>query len=265
VSLGAALALAQAASAQPAPPPPPPPGLHVSAVTPAEGSTAGGSEVVIEGSGFPSCSIFAIEGEAMGGLGAQACADVIVRFGNEPGLVVASSEDAIEVLSPAHAPGPVPVSVSTPAGQGAGGPGASFTYTGTAPVPQAGKLPVVSAIEPAHGPASGFNAVKIRGAHLLAPGEEACLECLGETAYFRGQSVPVLAGTQNELYVVAPPNGPGPALVVVKTPVGESASGPLVPPPGSSAADIYTYEPPLAPIGPPGPPSPPGPPGPPAP
>jgi hypothetical protein len=202
---------------------------HVEDISARTGPTSGGTEVTITGDHFgASCSSLSFS--------EITCPNIIVYFGTEPGFVFAGSASTIQAISPPHAAGRVPVSVVTPTGnsasQGEDQQG-EFTYTGSAPVHTPGEAPVVKALEPNHGPAAGFEQVRIKGEHLTPEGKF-CVQCSGENVHFGTTSVVVAQGTQHELLVVAPPHTPGMVDVTVTTnPGGTSAT---------SAADEYTYE-----------------------
>jgi hypothetical protein len=106
----------------------------VQAFQPPTGSTVGGNQVAIFGSGFT---------------GATA-----VSFGSAPATsfrVLAGDE--IFATAPAHAPGGVSVSVTTPGGTGSSG----LRYTYIAP------KPTVTGVSPNSGPTAGGNPVTITG------------------------------------------------------------------------------------------------------
>jgi IPT/TIG domain len=201
---------------------------QVEKISPRAGTTSGGTEVTITGEHFgSSCSVSFTE---------PTCRNVIVYFGSEPGFVVAASSSRILAFSPRHVAGTVMVTVVTPAGSSASqgeDQEAEFTYGGAAPVQTPGAVPVVSAVEPNHGPAAGFNEVRIKGEHLTPEGS-VCIECAGDVVHFGTASVVVAQGTSNELLVVAPPHARGTVDVIVTTnPGGTSATG---------EADHYRFE-----------------------
>ncbi|MDE3070903.1 MAG: IPT/TIG domain-containing protein [Acidobacteriota bacterium] len=192
----------------------------VSAVSPAGGPAAGGTEVLISGEGFRECSLLTSEGpvEPL----PRGCEQDIVRFGEEPGLVVGASATQIDAFAPAHAAGAVDVTVSTPDGTSHRVAADEFLYSGTLPPPEAGPPPSVSEVTPRQGPQSGFTEVTIRGAHLLPAGVLNCVACAGVVVRFGSLAVPVLEGNQEAIGVVAPPHPPGTVAVTVSTPAGMS-------------------------------------------
>ena len=203
---------------------------------PAQGSTAGGTEVVIKGNNLLSRGDSCIFSEPTGGSPGEpslpGCSDVIVYFGSEPGLVVAASKHEIDVFSPPHAAGVVDVTVTTPGGTSSKTSADHYTYLGPTPVPGSGPAPKVTAVSPDRGPASGFTTVTISGQDLLPAGTSACVECAHVTARFGSSTVPVLEGTQERLLLVSPPHDPGTVDVVVTVQGNSSAT---------SAADRFTY------------------------
>jgi hypothetical protein len=193
---------------------------HISAVSPASGPTAGGTEVQVTGRrllvGGGSCLLLQELGGVRGLQPLPRCAQLIVYFGGEPGLVFAASPTHIDVFSPPHAAGTVDMSVTTPAGTSATHRAGRFTYLGSPRPPGKGSPPTVSKLAPAEGPANGFTAVLITGQGLLPEGAGACLECAGVSARFGASAVPVLEGTADELLVASPPHEAGTVDVTVR-------------------------------------------------
>jgi hypothetical protein len=196
-------------------------------VSPSSGPTTGGTEVTITGQQFgSSCSISPPE---------PTCPNLIVYFGDQPGLVVSGESSTIRVLAPPHPPGTVGITVVTPAGHPPGFPGfgPTFTYIGFPPIQTPGTPPVVRAVEPSHGPQSGFNPVIIKGEHLT-PRDATCVQCSGDVVRFGDQQVAVAEGSPRELEVFAPPGFPGFVDVTVTTNPGGTST--------RSLADLYKYE-----------------------
>jgi alpha-tubulin suppressor-like RCC1 family protein len=107
----------------------------VASVNPHGGSTAGGTSVILTGTGFT---------------GATA-----VSFGSTPAAsFTVNSDTSITAIAPSGS-GAVNVSVTTPGGRSAAGAGDLFTYG-----------PTVTAIEPGVGPATGGTSVTITGIDL---------------------------------------------------------------------------------------------------
>jgi len=207
----------------------------VAGVAPAEGPTEGGSEVVITGTGFHECAVAPSSGPDAGQLLPRACEQNLVRFGGEPGLVVAATATEIDVFSPPHAPGTVDVTVTTPGGQSATGAADQFTFMGSAPTMVSGPLPQVTSIVPDQGPTAGFNEITIHGKNLLPPEVTHCVGCSGVVVEFGGSAVPVLEGTEEEIGVIAPPHAAGTVAVTVTTPTGTSETS------GYGLGPLYTY------------------------
>jgi IPT/TIG domain len=208
---------------------------EVEKISPRAGSTEGRTEVTITGKNFgPSCRVSVSE---------PTCPNIIVYFGSEPGFVVSGSSgtssgssSTIQVFSPPQAARTVSVAVVTPRGNSASrgeNAAARFTYGGASPVPTSGEPPVVSAVEPTHGPSAGFNRVLIKGEHLT-PDNKGCVQCSGSSVHFGTQDVVVAQGSQHELLVIAPPHTPGTVNVTVTTNPGATSR--------ISASDDYKYE-----------------------
>jgi hypothetical protein len=104
----------------------------VSGITPAQGSTAGGTSIKIKGTGFR-------EGSK-------------VKIGAEAKSVAVVSETEITAKTAAHAAGKEEVVVTSTFGASTGGPG--FTYV---------KPPTVTEVEPAEGTTAGGASVTIKG------------------------------------------------------------------------------------------------------
>jgi hypothetical protein len=162
-------------------------GPVVTAVTPAVGSTAGGTLVTVTGSGFTGTTS--------------------VTFGGVAGTSVSVlSATSLTVVSPAHAAGTVDVIVTTAAGSSANSAADNFTYTGA---------PTVTAVSPTTGPAAGGTTVTVTGTGLTG----ATAVTFGGTA---GTSITVLSATS--LTVVSPAHAAGTVDIRVTTPAGTSAN-----------------------------------------
>ncbi|WP_438801985.1 IPT/TIG domain-containing protein [Actinospica durhamensis] len=156
----------------------------VAVVAPATGPVVGGNTVTITGTGLTLATA--------------------VHFG-------AGAATAVTVVSDnqitAHAPsgtGTVTVTVTTPGGTslpGAGNP--SYTYVA---------LPVISALSPSQGPASGGAAVTITGSDLG----------LTKTVLFGAIAAPFVAISDTELVATNPGGAPGPVAVTASGPGGVS-------------------------------------------
>jgi IPT/TIG domain len=208
----------------------------ITAVSPASGPTAGGTEVQITGHQLlpegGSCLLLQEVGGSRDAQTLPRCAQLIVYFGGEPGLVLAASPTNIDVFSPTHAAGAVDLSVTTADGTSTAHKNDRFTYLGAPPAVGKGSPPAVTTVSPAAGPVSGFTPVVIKGQRLLPEGTQACLECAGVSVRFGTTAVPVLEGTPEELLVASPPHAAGTVDVTV------SADG-LVS--SSTSADRFTY------------------------
>jgi hypothetical protein len=109
----------------------------ITSLTPSSGPPAGGTQVIIDGSGFDDL--------------------VEVRFGLTPAFVFMATSDQLRVFAPAGAPGPVQVVVVTGAGESEQTSASEFTYV----VPPT--LPWVESVTPNQGPLAGGTAVTITG------------------------------------------------------------------------------------------------------
>jgi hypothetical protein len=166
---------------------------------------------------------------------APTCPEMIVYFGSEPGFIFEGTKSSVLAIAPSHAAGTVDVTVVTPMGTSATNKGDKFTYSGPEPEQKPGAMPAVSSVAPAHGPMAGFNAVNIKGEHLLPEGFQACVECAGVVVHFGTSSVVVSQGTQDQLLVFAPPHAVGTVHVTVSTNPGATSA--------MTSADEYTYLP----------------------
>jgi hypothetical protein len=156
----------------------------VTGVTPASGSTAGGTVITIDGAGF---------------LGTSS-----VRFGDE--LVSPSSvtNTRIVVVSPPHGAGVVHLRVTTTAGTSPDTAADDFTFVpGT---------PLVLAVFPRGGPVEGGTVVTITGTGFTG----------ATSVQFDGASVVPSTVTDTSITVTAPPHAPDVVNVLVVTPRGTS-------------------------------------------
>ena len=165
------------------------PAPTVTAVSPAMGSTLGGTAVVIAGTNLT---------------GATA-----VNFGGTAATFTVVSATQITATSPAHAVGAVDVTVTTPGGTSATSAADSFTYV---VVP----APTVTAIAPANGPVTGGTSVIISGTNFT-----------GATAvYFGAYSATFAVVSDGSITATSPAAaGAGAVYVTVTTPSGPSATG----------------------------------------
>ncbi len=169
----------------------------VTGVSPDAGFRAGGAEVRISGSGFTGATS--------------------VKFGNAKSRsFTVSSDDAITATSP-HGHGVVDVTVTTPVGTSSTTPADQFTYV------LSPSKPIVTAINPAAGPAGGGGTISIIGEKFT-----------GVVAVDFGSTPAVAHKIDNRLVSATVPPGTGTVDVTVTTPAGTSATSP---------ADRYTYAP----------------------
>src|SRR5207253_9437369 len=115
----------------------------VTSISPATGSTGGGTVVTITGTNFTPGT-------------------PTVAFGANPGTVTAFTATSITVTAPAGAAGQVHVVVTTPAGSSPTGTGDLFTYATGNPGP-----PTITGTSPISGPSAGGTSVVITGSNFL--------------------------------------------------------------------------------------------------
>lgn len=119
------------------------PAPAVTSISPATGSTAGGTVVTITGTNFTPGT-------------------PTVAFGSNTGSVTAFSATSITVTAPAGAAGQVHVVVTTPAGSSPAGTGDLFTYATGNPGP-----PTITGTSPMSGASTGGTPVVITGTNFL--------------------------------------------------------------------------------------------------
>ena len=169
---------------------PPPPAPVVTAISPASGTTAGGTVVTVTGSNFTGATK--------------------VAFGGTAGTALtAVSATQLKITSPAKAAGAVDVQVTTPGGTSAAATAAKTTYVAPPPAP------VVTAISPASGTTAGGTVVTVTGSNFTGATKVA----FGGTA---GTALTVVSATQ--LKITSPAKAAGAVDVQVTTPGGTSAA-----------------------------------------
>lgn len=183
--------------------------ITIGSVSPNIGTTAGGTNVTITGTGFE-------------------VNNTTVDFGTTPGFVTAVTTTQITVTTPPNATaGPVGVTVTTP-NNGTITAGAAFTYR----VP--GVAPALSAISPTSGPESGDTEVTITGLDLnLVTGVTIGGRLLLDTNILDDQT---LTGRVDQL---DPALGTAPVSVAVVASYTDSGGTPT----SVTAAFTYTYTP----------------------
>ena len=164
-------------------------GPSITKVSPASGTTGGGTKVTVTGSGLTGASS--------------------VSFGSAPATTysVNAGGTKITAVTPAGSPGSVDIVVVTPGGTTAITPADQFTYV----------APAVTKVSPASGPSAGGNKVTITGTNL----DGATGVSFGGVA---ATNVTVNAGGTKVTCTVPP--GTGSVDVVVTTPGGSSATTP---------------------------------------
>jgi hypothetical protein len=167
----------------------------VTGVTPQTGAESGGDTVVIAGSGFTGATL--------------------VSFGPNAAMATLDSDTQITALTPAGT-GIVDVVVTTPVGPSPVTPGDRFAYIAPAP-----GVPVVSAVAPPSGAATGGDTVVITGAGFTG----AMLVSFGPN--------PAVATLDSDTQITAvTPPGTGTVDVTVTNAAGTSATG---------GAAMFTY------------------------
>ncbi|MFF3396193.1 IPT/TIG domain-containing protein [Streptomyces sp. NPDC002669] len=155
----------------------------VNGLSPSSGSTGGGTMVTVTGTNFSGTTR--------------------VRFGSLDALSFSVlSPTQITALSPPGSAGAVPVTVTTPAGTSAAAPASYFFY-----VP----APVLTALAPGSGPASGGNTVALTGQNL------------SNATAVRFGAIPAVFNPVSSTGISAvAPAGSGVVTVTVTTPGGTS-------------------------------------------
>jgi hypothetical protein len=159
----------------------------ITSVAPGAGTTAGGTTLIITGTGFSGATAVTIGGTAAT-------------------TYIINSDTQITATAPAHAAGTVDVVVTTPGGASANTTGDNFVYT-------AG--PIVTDVAPATGTTAGGTSVVITGVNLTG----ATSVTFGGTA---ATSFTVNSGTQ--ITAVAPAHAAGNVDIIVTTPLGVSVN-----------------------------------------
>lgn len=162
----------------------------VNGVSPNAGPTAGGTTVVITGTGFA----------AAPGTGA-------VRFGASNATYTINSNTQITATSPANSAGTYDITVTTPGGTSATSAQDQFTYVGS---------PTVTALSPTSGPTSGGQTVVITGTNLAT----ASAVTFGGTA-----ATGFTVNSSTQITATSPAMAAGTTNVRVTTVGGTSATG----------------------------------------
>ncbi|NYK10676.1 hypothetical protein HNR14_002557 [Leifsonia naganoensis] len=172
----------------------------ITSVAPANGPQTGGTAVTITGTGFT------------GATGAT--------FGGTPGTgFTVVNDTTITVTTPAHTPGGVDVIVQHPNGDSQPG---DFTFD---PVPNA---PVISGLDPDHGPFLGGTVVTVSGTGFT-----------GTTSVtVDGVDVPFTVVNDTTITLTTPPHTAGAVPIVVTTPVGPSPSATFTYDPGTTVDGV---------------------------
>lgn len=162
----------------------------VTGLTPASGGTAGGTIVIITGSGLANATE--------------------VLFGDLPAVTFwANSDGQLTAVAPAGAAGTVDILVTSPAGTSSVTAASEFTY-------QAAPAPAVTGIAPSSGSTAGATVVVITGTDFS-----------GVSAVSFGDQAALwfVLRSDTEILAVAPPGAVGVIDVRVTTPSGTSPAG----------------------------------------
>ena len=162
-------------------------GPTITTFSPTQGTTAGGTEVVVNGSNFQ--------------------AGLVVRFGTLPGVVSSVTSTRITVRTPSQARGSVSLTVVNPDGNAVTAP-KTFTYKG--------KTPTVTALDPVIGAVTGGTEVVFDGADFESD----------VSVSVNGVPATVVSVRHNRLVVRMPAHAPGIVDVVVTNPESQPASRP---------------------------------------
>ena len=161
----------------------------VSSVSPGSGLSAGGTSVVVTGTGFTGATAVAF--------GVAAASSFMV-----------DGPTQITATSPAGSVGTVDVSVANPLATSAPSPADQFTYS----EPPA---PSVSGVSPSAGPTSGGTVVTITGANFI----------LVTSVSFGSVAAPFTVNSASSITATSPPGATGAVDVTVANPGGASATG----------------------------------------
>ncbi len=162
-------------------------GPSVASVSPATGTSSGGTFVTVTGTGF-------------------AVGATVDFSGAAAGTVTVVSATQITCTTPAGAVGPASVTVTNPGPMAATAPGA-FTYLGAAPA--------VSGVSPGSGPLAGGTAITVTGTDFAA----------GATVTVGGAPATSVAfASTTQLTATTPAGAIGPKSVVVTNPDGQPAT-----------------------------------------
>ncbi len=165
------------------------PAPTVTAVSPASGPSAGGTQVTVNGSNFASGDTVAFGTTAATG-------------------VTVTSATSLSATAPAGT-GTVDVTVSGPSGTSATSPADQFTYSAHPP-----PAPTVTAVSPASGPSAGGTQVTVNGSNFAS----------GDTVAFGTTAATGVTVTSATSLSATAPAGTGTVDVTVSGPSGTSAT-----------------------------------------
>lgn len=167
-----------------------PPVPEVDAVDPRSGSTFGGTNVTIFGSGFSGATS--------------------IQFGSTNAFPNFVTDGSINLTAPAGTLGSVDVTVTTPGGTSATGNADKFTYV-------APGAPVVDAVSPNRGGTAGGRTVQIFGSGFAG--------FTGTVQFGNAQGTAQFLGQDGQMAAISPPGVVGTVDITVSTSGGTSATG----------------------------------------
>jgi len=187
----------------------------VTHLNPNQGPIAGGTTVVITGSGFT--GVAGPDGVTFGGVDATS--------------YTVDSDAQITAVSPAHPAGTVDVVTTSPTGPSPIVPGDRYTFIAPAAGPG-----ITTSLDPNHGPTAGGTTVVITGSGFTGiTGPNGVV--FGET-----NAASYVVNSNTQITAVSPPHVAGSVDVVLTSPTGSSPIGPT---------DVYTFVDPTPPDAPP--------------
>ena len=163
----------------------------VTAVSPNRGPTAGGTTVIITGSGF-----------------AFANPTGAVKFGATNATYTINSNTQITATSPANAAGTYDITVTTPGGTSATTAADQYTYV---------SAPTVTSISPTAGPTAGGTTVTITGTGFALANPTGAVK-------FGATNATYTINSNTQITVTSPANAAGTYDITVTTPGGTSAT-----------------------------------------
>ena len=163
----------------------------ITAIRPMAGPTAGGTPVILTGSGF-----------------ASAAPSGAVQFGSTAATYTVNSDTQITAIAPPGAAGTVDITVSTIGGTSASSTADRFTYVAA---------PAITAIHPIAGPTAGGTPVILTGSGFASAAPSGAVQ-FGSTA------ANYTVNSDTQITAIAPPGAAGTVDITVSTVGGTSAT-----------------------------------------